>query len=88
MVWLVSRSFDQNEVLEHSCDRMFVTNLSSVSEVQYVAVELKVAQNQVRAVHGYAMIGIQCIVQDGVDQLSLFELGFPLACVHLGKVRS
>ena len=88
MVWFVPCSLDQSEVPEHSCDRMFVTNLPSVSEVQYVAVELQFAQNQVRAAHGYAIIGIYSVVQDAVDQLSLFELGFPLASVHLGKVRS
>ena len=67
---------------------MFVINLSGVSEVQYVAVELQFAQNQVRAVHGYAITGIQRLIQDDLDQLSLFELGFPCASVHLGKVRS
>ena len=67
---------------------MFVINLSGVSEVQYVGVELQFVQNQVRTVHGYAIIGIQSVVQDDVDQLSLFKLGFPCASVHLGKVRS
>ena len=63
-------------------------NLSSVSEVQYVGVELQSIQNQVRTVHGYAIIGIQCVIQIDVDQLSVFKLGFHCASVHLGKVRS
>ena len=81
-------ALDQSEVPEHSCDRMFVIDLSSVAGVKDVAVELQFTQNQVRAVHGYAIIGIQCVVEDNVDQLSLLELGFPLPSVHLGKARS
>ena len=63
-------------------------DLASMSEVKNVAVELQFTQNQVRAIHGYAIIGIQCVVEDDVDQLSLLELGFPLPSVHLGKARS
>ena len=80
--------FDQSEIPEHSCDRMFAIDLPGVPEVNDVAVELQFAQNQVRAVHGYAIIGIQCVFQDDVDHLSLFELGFPLASVHLGEAWS
>ena len=58
---------------------MFVIDLASMSEVKNVAVELQFAQNQVRAVHGYAIIGIQRVVEDDVDQLSLLELGCSFA---------
>ena len=67
---------------------MFVIGLSSVSEVKNVAVVLQFAQNQVRAVHGYAVIGIQGVVEDDVGQLSLLELVFPLPSAQLGNVRS
>ena len=68
---------DQSEVPEHSGDRMFSINLSSVSEVENIAVEIHFAQNQVRAVHGYAIIGIQGVVEDNVDEVPLFELILP-----------
>ena len=67
---------------------MFVIALSGVPEVKDVAVELQFIQNQRRAIHGYATIGAQCVIQDDVDHLSLFELGFPLASVHLGEACS
>ena len=51
---LWSRSFDQSELPEHSGDRMF-SNLSSVPEIENVAVVLQFAQDQVRAIHGYAI---------------------------------
>ena len=47
--------------------------LSRVSEVQNVAVVLQFAQNQVRAVHGYAIIGIQCVAGDDADQISVLS---------------
>ena len=59
VVPLWSRSFDQSEVPEHSGDQMFSINLSSVPEIENVAAVLPFAQDQVRAIHGYAIIGIQ-----------------------------
>ena len=67
---------------------MFTVNLSGVSEVQYVAVVLQFAQNHVRAIHGYAIIGIEGVAEDDVDQLSCLELGSPLASCQLGEARS
>ena len=75
---LGSCSFDQSEVPEHSGDRVFSINLSSVSEVENMAVETHFAQDQVRAVHGYAIIGIQGVIEDDVDEVPLFELILPL----------
>ena len=83
-----SRSLDQSEVPEHSGDRMFSINLPSVPEIENVAVVLQFAQDQVRAVQGYAIIGIQGIVEDDVDEMSLFELVLPLPSRHLRKRRS
>ena len=80
---LGSCSFDQSEVPEHSGDRVFSINLSGVSEVENVAVEIQFAQNQVRAVHGYAIIGIQGVVEDHVDEVPLFELILPLLSCQL-----
>ena len=60
---------------------MFVIDISSVPEVDDAAVEMQFAQNQIRAIHGYGRIGIQCVIQDDVDQLSLFELGFWLLLI-------
>ena len=37
------------------------------------------------AVHGYAIIGIQGVVEDDVDEMSLFELILPLPSRHLRK---
>ena len=85
---LWSRSFDQREVPEHSGDRMFSIDLSSVPEIENVAVVLQFAQDQVRAIHGYAIIGIQGIVEDDVDEVSLFELILPLPSRQLRKRRS
>ena len=80
---LGSCSFDQSEIPEHSGDRMFSINLSSVSEVENIAVEIHFAQNQVRAVHGYAIIGIQGVAEDDVDEVPLIELFLPLLSCQL-----
>ena len=78
---LGSCSFDQSEVPEHSGDRMFSISLSSVSQVENMAVEIHFTQNQIRAAHGYAIIGIQGVVKDGVDEVPLIGLFLPsLSC--------
>ena len=86
MLW--SCSFDQSEVLAHSGDWMFAIDLSSVSEVEGFAVVLQLAQHEVCAIHGYAIIGIQGVVEDDVDEMSLFKLFLPLPSCHIGKCSS
>ena len=67
---------------------MFAINLSGVPKVDDVPNDLHFTQEEVCAVHGHAVLGIQCVVQNDDDRLSLCEMCFPLASCQLGEACS